>query len=132
VNLIPDCITRGTETVVQQVTNVLEERAIQANAVTPHELSRTIKTIMTSTLAESGIYDIANRVITVPPQVQPASLFSVEYPYPARFTWGGKFRKLPEVYSLPKGTLLVAWQHWCCEMQFAGNRIPPLRKVLNL
>ena len=30
------------------------------------------------------------------------------------FFWNGRFSHVPENFSFPKGSTLVAWQMWCC------------------
>jgi hypothetical protein len=62
-------------------------------------------------LRESGVTDLVRIHNNSPAPVQEAP---VEQPQTrAGYAWGGRLNLIPEIFSLPTGILLLAWQHWC-------------------
>ncbi|ETI29765.1 hypothetical protein F443_23119, partial [Phytophthora nicotianae P1569] len=53
----------------------------------------------------------------------PATGTSLVTPQCELYMWAGSFHRVPRDFTLPSGTLRIAWQHWC-----AGQ--PPLRVLL--
>lgn len=53
---------------------------------------------------------------------------AVEVQY-GRYLWGGRFRKLPEDFQLPRICLYRAMQYWYLPTTLNGHTLPPLRSV---
>ena len=132
---VENAVNASKVEVVEGVARVLEERAISANAVTPHELRNTLTDVL-----ERSQLGVAARIIVEGRGVlsggyagapvnasAPAALPNAD-PAPVRplHLWGGALHFLPEGFELPKYTL-PAWQFFCCGD--AANGYPPARII---
>ena len=100
----------------RNVDNILQERSIAANQVTPEFVS--------NLLQEN--YRQIRSIIQPTPSAEPVTV-------PERndirtYTWGGRIRLLPENYKIPQTTGRIIWEHWFLGDSNSG--IPPLRKVV--
>ncbi len=117
--------------VIKGVTQVLEERAIQAQAVTPAQLDERLDEKLMDVFRRTGVLEFIERTkdgslfagaapTSVPAAV--ASMRTVQL-----HNWGGRFSKVPEDFIVPTGSAFVAFQHWMFGSQEAGY--PALRTV---
>ena len=117
--------------VVKGVTQVLEERAVQAQAVTPAHLDERLDEKLMDVFRRTGVLDFIEKT-------KDGSLFAGAAPSSAPaaapsqravqlHNWGGRFSKVPETFIVPKGSTYVAFQHWMFGSQEGGY--PALRTV---
>lgn len=117
--------------VVKGVTQVLEERAVQAQAVTPAHLDERLDEKLMDVFRRTGVLDFIEKT-------KDGSLFAGAAPSSAPaaapsqravqlHNWGGRFSKVPESFIVPKGSTYVAFQHWMFGSQEGGY--PALRTV---
>ena len=117
--MLPAIIQNNDELVARftsSVVGVLEERAIAANTVTRHGLQE----LLAKSLADAGVPELVQRTRQVlltggqqSPQVAPPPVHAPR-PSMQMHMWGGKLHRVPENFTLPAGSVLVAWQHWVC------------------
>ena len=121
---IPAQLTELGTSIVSSVITELNDRALQAHAVTPSQLSHVL---------EAHFARISERIEQLRggdvPRVDPASNQSGSSlpSHSPSYVWGGQFHQLPEDFRLPKGTPQTALSFWCLGSPSAG--IPPLRLV---
>lgn len=118
--------------VIKGVTQVLEERAIEAQSVTPAQLEEKLMDVFRRT----GVLDFMQKAnegqLFAGGQAAPGN--AAPAPAPAQapahrlYHWGGRFSKVPETFVVPKGSTAVAFQHWMFGSHEAGY--PPLRTVM--
>lgn len=102
--------------IIDGVINVLEERAIGAGTVTFTGLQQMIQQCFNEA-GVTALVNLHNTIAPAPVTTQPNPLHM----------WGGRLNTIPETFTLPTGTLLLAWQYWCC-----GNpakEYPPLLSI---
>lgn len=118
-NILPNFDTLA-DRVVAGVTQVLEERAIGAGVVTYDGLKEMLSNVLDERLQLRGIElpGGEQNVAGAPRYVaQPVQMHM----------WGGKFHPVPEDFDLPQGSLLTAYQSWCCGNN--AKQYPPLRTI---
>jgi len=101
------------EKIPRDVDEILQERSIAANQVTPEFVS--------NLLQEN--YRQIKSIIQPTTSIEPITESNSTIPH----VWGGHFHLLPKDYKIPKTTGRIVWQHW-----FLGDsisEIPPLRRV---
>jgi len=119
--LVPD--------VVAGITTILEERAIQSQAVTPSHL----ESLLSQCLERAGLLEILNRMNSGERLGSDHSPSSSSAPDQSgrvertTFWWGGKPHMLPEGYFVPVLPLLLSWQLYM--MPDLERNLPPLRLV---
>lgn len=137
-NQVDDRIQGVTNDVVEGVTQVLENRALQSNVVTPHG----VQAIMESFLDRILDSHQSRRSLTPPRQEM---LAAVDIPRQTEeggqsyraYDWGQlNFQPFPQGFSIAKGVVRTMWVHWMCEntSSIDGHEYPvrPLRKIVNL
>lgn len=117
---LPSIIETVAPTTVSAVMSLLEERAIQAAAVTPAALSRMMADQFDQVreLIQSLRYD---------PNMPNTQSTSSDNQPSSVYLWGGKLHLLPENFGLPNGGTHVIWSWWC--LGDPQNGIPPLRTI---
>ena len=119
--LLPE-IREIPPTVVSGVADLLEERAVGANTVTRNGLREMLRDLLQplqtrlDTLAEGGTALASN---TSSEQETPVHWQA--------FFWGGRFRRVPQDFELPKGGMRTTFQQWCLGNPAKGH--PPLQQL---
>lgn len=111
--------------VIDGVVQVLEDRAIGAGTVTRDGL----RDLLRSVLRDEGIIE-AGRRINNPSQsstVETDNETTQQLMTPRIYSWNGRLSRLPQSFTLPRGTCITAWQAWCCGNVSQGY--PPLRLI---
>jgi hypothetical protein len=103
--------------VVSSVIEELEKRAIGAGTLNYDGLRENIM----SCLQEAGVARVLASLEARTEAANPEEASNNSY------FWGGRFHLFPETFTLPKGTVLNAWQHWCCGNAAIGTM--PLYKL---
>ena len=104
----------------QEFINIIDDREMTSGVVTTHGLKEVLKVA----LDELGINEILKRTTaqdlrtTAPIPQQPAMEWHM---------MSDGIRRVPADFSLPKGTTLAAWQHYCCGN--ASKGYPPFRTL---
>lgn len=101
------------EKIPRNVDEIIQERSIAANQVTPEFVS--------NLLQEN--YRQIKSIIQPTTSVEPVT----ERNSTTAHCWGGRIHLLPEDYKIPKATGRIIWEHWLLED--ANSGIPPLRRV---
>lgn len=121
------------EGIIEDYIKVLEDRAIQAQAVTPQGLSQRITEVIQPTT------NAVARIEALLANLQRDQLTSTSRPEPEVasvrpnchtvnvHSWGGKLHPVPETFRLPLGSALIAYQQWCCGDRTRGY--PPIRSL---
>lgn len=136
---VDDRIQGVTNDVVEGVTQVLENRALQSNVVTPHG----IQAIM-----ESFVERILNNASHQPHNPLPQEMgndaaeniprqTTSEGQSFCAYDWGQlNFQPFPQGFSVPKGVVRTMWVHWMCEntssIDGQDYAVRPLRRILHL
>lgn len=114
--------------VVSGVAQILEERAIGAATVTRHGLSE----MLTDVFQSSPLYESLSSFLKLQNgSANTNSSSSSSNGHSRRpitpYAWGGRFHLVPQDFSLPDGSALLAWQHYLCGDESHGY--PPLKVV---
>lgn len=115
-------ITQLVPEVVSGITTVLEDRAIQSQAVTPSQL----ESLLSRCLERAGLNRTSSSDLTsnTPSPSSSSDSGRIER---MTFWWGGKPHMLPEEYCVPILPLLLSWQLYM--MPDIDRNLPPLRLV---
>jgi Fe-S cluster biosynthesis and repair protein YggX len=128
-----------TEKVVQGVNQILEERALQTNSVTPQSMETMLNGLVERILP--GLHDFnMQRPDQQNVEVAPEILQNVQEIDGRRyqaFDWGQlNFQPIPVGYSVPNGVVRNMWLHWMCENTVTIDeneyRVRPLRRISKL
>ena len=119
-----DAVPQLVAQVIEGVTQVLEDRAIGAGTVTRDGLHDMLKDI----LSQAGVYDAVKALRgSSLPAANSSGSSSEAAATGTAYLWGGSFHLVPEDFSFPVGSALVAWQHYVCGNSSKGY--PPLRRL---
>lgn len=112
------------DTVIQY----LEENAISANTVTYQGLSQALQQQVMATFRELGL-DEALELMRSGDAHRAAATTETTNEEGGEgqmvFAWGGRLRRVPEAFILPRVDMLTGFQLWCCGNQ--SERYPPFR-----
>jgi hypothetical protein len=126
-------MTNLQSSIVDGITNVLEERAIGAGTVTRDGLQEMLHDLLVqtgvTTLKEDLLRQCNGMGQSSAPAVEETQtqvIIGNEQALPV-FHYGGRFYLVPQDFHLPKGNGLIAWQYWCCGDP--SKQWPPFRRL---
>lgn len=129
-----------TNNVVQGVGQIIEERALQTNSVTPLSMENMMNDLVARIGSLRGFNDLnvqgnQQHIEEEPPEFEPVQVMDGRR-YQA-FDWGQlNFQSIPIGYSVPNGVVRNMWLHWMCENTVTINaidyRVRPLRRISKL
>lgn len=109
--------------VVNGVVGEIESRALNAGTVIRDGLEE----LLNSCLEKAGLMALMQRIEGPPAQESQAATHNVSPAMTRAHMWGGKFHPVPQDFSFPDASTLIAWQYWVC-----GDRekeLPLLRSL---
>jgi len=115
--------------VVSGMSDLLEEKAVGAGTVTRHGLAE----YMTEVWESSPLYKSLSAFLAQhdsSASSASSALSSTSSAHPQVTTahmWGGRFHLVPQDFSLPDGSALLAWQQYLCGDPARGY--PPIRVI---
>jgi hypothetical protein len=137
VERLSDRLQESETNVLKGVDELLEKKAVHANAVTPDQLKSALRNELDATGIFSAISDLRELAMQKHSASQPESSDPTisqpelnpdaeQSPAPVHMWKNGTFHIVPEGFELPMNLpTLIAWQQYCCGN--ATQNLPPLR-----
>jgi hypothetical protein len=134
IRAIPPSLEGMSEHMMQGLIRELENRALQANALTPAQFHAGVREAFNN-MGLQGLVDFARRVeqgqlqemLAGPHAVAAAPPPAGPVQPPGLYLWGGRMHRVPEDFTFPDCVPRIAWQHWVCGNATLGH--PPYRRL---
>jgi hypothetical protein len=129
-----------TKNVLQGVGQIIEQRSLQTNSVTPHSMENMLNDLVARIGNLPGFeYLNVQRANQQHIEEQPVleNVQEIDGKRYQAFDWGQlNFQPIPIGYSVPNGVVRNMWLHWMCENTVTINEnnylIRPLRRISKL